>query len=189
MATAWATIEDALRTWVKSATSYPDARVIWAEQAGSRPSGDIITLRLGDVVPLGVVDDVVQETDLNRTAGTEVELRAEGIREFGLTLQAYGSAVTGTSAARAALAKCQTALALPTIRDALETAGVTPFEIGPVQNVTALNHTLFEGRAVLEVRFYTRDSLSEYTGYIASVEWDFIDVDNPTFPWHFPLPL
>lgn len=189
MATDWATIEDALRGWVKTATAYPDARVIWAEQTGARPVGSIITLRLSDVGMVGLIDELVTETDLTRAAGEEIELRAEGIREFGVTLQAYGDPVTGLSTARAALAKCQTALMLPSVRDALETAGMTPFSVGPVQNVTALNHTLFEGRAVQETRFYTRASLSEYTGYIASVEWDFTDTDNPNFPSPLPLSL
>lgn len=165
----WSIIEDALRTWVKTATSYTDAKVIWADQTGARPSGDIITLKISDVTQVGMTDEVTENTNLARPAGTEIELRADGIREFTCTLQAFTTAVTSATAGTFILGKCQTALALPSVRSALSTAGCSPFDVGPVQNVTALNHTLFEGRAVLSVRFYTRETLSDYVGYIATV--------------------
>lgn len=156
--------------WVKAATGYSDSAVIWAEQSGSCPLPAFITLRLGELLALGAFDELVTETDLLRPAGTEVELRAEGLREFAVSVQAFGPSTTGNATGRAVLAKCQTALMLPSVRTALAAAGITPFDIGPVQNVTALVHTKFEGRAILEVRFYVRDSISEYTGYIETVE-------------------
>lgn len=170
MAANWVTIEDALRVWVKSATGYADSAVIWAEQTGARPSGSIITLRLGELLPIGAYDELTSNTDLLRPAGTEVELKVEGMREFAVSLQAFGASTTGNSTGRAVLAKCQAALTLPSVRTALAAAGITPFDIGAVQNISALSHTKFEGRAILEVRFYVRDSISEFTGYIETVE-------------------
>lgn len=168
-AARWCRIEDALRTWVKAASAYPDARVIWADQTGTRPAGDIITLKISDISMVGLMDEVTENTDLSRPAGKEIEMRADGIREFTVTLQAFTSAVTCVSAGTAILGRCQTALGLSSVRSALSAAGCSPFDVGPVQNVTALNHALFEGRAMLRVRFYTRESLSDYVGYIATV--------------------
>ena len=166
----WSVAENALRIWVRTASGYPDGRIIWAEQGGARPVGDLITLRLGAIAPVGMLDEVVSETDLGRPAGEEIEQRVEGIREFSVTLQAYVDAATGVNTGRAVLSRCATALALPSVRAALEVAGISPFEIGPVQNVTLLNRTEFEGRALLEGRFYARETFSEFCGYIATVE-------------------
>lgn len=165
----WSGIEDALRTWAKTASGYPDARVIWADQTGARPTGNILTLKISDVSIVGLMDEVTENTNLSRPAGKEIELRADGIREFTVTLQAFTSETVSASAATMALARCQTALGLSSVRSALSAAGCSPFDVGPVQNVTALNHALFEGRAILRVRFYTRESLSDYVGYIAAV--------------------
>ncbi len=167
---AWATIEDGLRAWVKTASGLADSQVIWADQAGARPAGAYITLQLGPIVALGACDEVETHYDEDADAGEEIELRVNGRRSFAVSIQAFTPSVTGASTARALLSTVQTALGLPSVRTALAAAGVTPFESGPVNYVPALVGTLFEGRATLEAQFYTRETVSEYLGYIDTVE-------------------
>lgn len=165
----WTTIENAIRVWVKAGSGYGDSAVLWSDQTHARPSGAFITVRLGDTVPLGN-DEVEVLTDLGADPGEEIELRAVGRRELSVSVQAFTPGVTGSSAGRGILSTVQTALALPSVRAALDAAGLTPFDVGSVRNISALVGTAFEGRAVLDVRFYTNDTASEFTGYIEDVE-------------------
>lgn len=166
----WTAIEDAIRAWVKTGSGLADAKVIWADQTGARPAGPFVTIRIGDLLALGAVDEVEELTDLGRPAGQEVEQRVVGLREFPVSVQAFGPAVAGAGTAREYLSKVQTALALPSVRDALEAAGVSSFDQGVVRTVNELVGTKYEGRAILECRFYLLESVSEFSGYIETVE-------------------
>lgn len=191
---SWQDIEDALRVWVKTSTGYADSQVIWADQTARRPEGDFITLKLTDVISFTGPDELLQLQDLSRV-GEEIEAQVMGRREFGVSLQAFSSAVCSPGSlvnpfplgfsdatARAALARCQLGLSLPSVRDTLAAEGATPFDIGSVQNLTALVGTKFEGRALLEVRFYCTMTISEFTTYIEHVNTtDYIGPPNGTW--------
>ena len=125
----WSTVEDALRVWIKTATGLDDAHVIWAEQTGPRPAGTFATLRLGDIIPVGLADDVQDSTDLLAPAGGEITFTAVGTREFRVSVQCFTAATVDDTTARNLLSKAQTALSLPTRRDALAAAGVKRFDM------------------------------------------------------------
>ncbi len=162
----WPGIEDALRTWVKSSTGLDDDHVIWSDQTGKRPTNAYATLRIGALVPIGSVDEVAMITDLGQSAGREIELKVTGSRRFNVSVQLFTPATVSGSSALALLANVQLALGLPTVRQSLADAGITPFDSGAPQNVSALSGTKFEGRSTLEVGFYTLATASEYTGFI-----------------------
>lgn len=170
----WNAIENALRTWVRSATGLGDAAVIFADQTGQRPAAPFVTIKLGTIIPLGAFDETRTIYDADADPGEEVELRVSGQREFSVSLQAFSTVVTSptsdTLPARALLGKCQTALQLPTVKAAFDTAGVSCFDVGSVLNLSALVGTLFEGRAALDCRFYATDTASEFVGFIDEVE-------------------
>lgn len=172
MSANWTTVENALRAWVKAGSSLDDGHVYWDDQTGPRPSDSatapFITLHLGDVLPVGGLDELadITDADLNQNPGAEIELRVVGTRQFHLTVQAFTPNIVNGSTARALLSKVQTALRLESVRDALATAGVTPFDVGQVLNITALVGTKFEGRAALTVGFYALETVSERTTYI-----------------------
>lgn len=167
---SWATIQDALRGWVRDASGLADDHVIWADQSGPRPAAPFADLRIGASIPMGAVDELSDSTDLGRANGQEIELRATGVQEFRVTVRLFTAETLDDNAARSLLGKTRLTLTLPTIRDVLEAAGVTVFDRGEVQNLTALKDTAFEGRAMLEIGCYTIESVSEYVGYIDSVE-------------------
>jgi hypothetical protein len=162
-------IEDALRAWVKTASGLDDAHVIWGWQGGPRPSGTHIDLRIGPRVPVGL-DSHDWNYDAARPPGQEIEHRVTGLRELTLSVQCYSSEVSGNASAPAILAAVQTRMRLPSIHDALSSAGLSCFDNGQVMHVPQLVDADWESRAVLETRWYYRELETEMGGYIASVE-------------------
>src|SRR5262245_40023776 len=127
MGILWKNIEDAIRAWVKSASGLDDQHVIWAHQTGTRPSSTFIDIALGDLLPIGTTDELLTTYHSGAPVGQEIEIKARGQREFGVTIQCFGAPVTGNSSARAILSKVQTALSAPTPRAALHVAGLSPY--------------------------------------------------------------
>jgi hypothetical protein len=165
--TSWAALEDSIRTWVVASTGLPAADVIWAEQTGARPlTGAFATLKLGALIPLGAVDEVVSNYDATRPAHQEIELQVRALRECGISAQFFSPEVTGNTSARAYAQKAQSGLALPSVRAALADVGLSPFDRGSVQVLNALIGTKWEARALLEPRFYVMLTDSEFTTWI-----------------------
>lgn len=169
MSITWSDVEDAIRAWVKSGSGLADAKVIWADQPGNRPSAPYVTIRIGDLLAIGH-DSVTHDYDDEADAGEEITFTVRGTREFTVTVQTFTSATVNTGTAREYLSKVQTALSLPSVRSAFAAAGISAFDSGTLQNLSALRDAEFEGRAVLDVRFYVAEEVTEVTGYIATVE-------------------
>lgn len=172
MSIAWETLQTAVKTWVLAGSGYASGRVFWSHQNGGKPINvDSITMRMvGPLRALGACDEVQTLTDLGRPAGQEIEHRVIGRRELTLSLQAFTTTTVGSSRAVSTLSKVQAALSLPSVREALRAAGLFPFDAGAVVDLTALRDADFEGRAELSVRFYCSEEVSEFLGYIATVE-------------------
>ncbi len=167
---AGVSIEDAIRAWVLAGTEFDEGQVIFTQQTGARPlTGAFATIRIGGSTPVGAWDEVTQTTDLNRDAGEEIEMRVEALRELPVSVQFFGPTVVGNAAPRELAERTQLALGLPSVRTTLDAAGLSPFDVGTVKEVTMLNGTKFEGRALLECRFYVCRTLSEFAGYIETV--------------------
>jgi hypothetical protein len=167
---AWDTIEAAIQNWVVAGSGYASGKVIWANQNGVQPGLNFITMSLGDILPVGGPDPGYYLTNLSRPAGQEVEEHVSGLRSFGVTLEVTTSATTGTAASRAILSRVQTSLGLESVRSSLALAGATPFDLGTVRSLPVLLGPAWAGRAVLEVRFYTREEMSAYHPYIDDVD-------------------
>lgn len=163
-------IENALTAWVKAATSFAAGKVVLSEQGGTAPLSGMVSIRIGDTRDIAPQVELLDETDLNRPAGTEVRFTAKAFKEFSVTLQAFTDATTGASTALAKLTACQSYLGLPSTKALFEAADISCFDPGVVQNLTAVSHAVFEGRAVLTLRFYGLDEVTEDAGYIATVE-------------------
>ncbi len=176
MGTSWSDVEDAIRQWVIAGSGLSASKVIFADQNGRAPSGTVITIKLGDPIPVGQ-DCIESLTDLDRDAGEEIEHRTMGVREFAVTLQAFTADTSGSGTARAWLSKIQAALRLPSISATLHGVGISAFDIGRIQVVNQVVEADFEGRAILEVRFYANESVSEFDGYISQVNVSDLDLD------------
>jgi hypothetical protein len=182
MSTSWTAVEDAVRAWVLTGSGLDNEHVIWADQDGPRPGLPFVTIKIGDLSPVGPAD-LVPDTDLARAAGQEIRRTVTQLFEFTASVQAFTTPTTGTAAARSLLARVHTAVRLPTVNDALNLAGIAPFDVGKVQNLSAVLGQGFEGRASLEVRFYAQESLAENLGYITSIE-----IENTSASTIFTVP-
>lgn len=162
--------EQAIRAWVKTASGLTDESVFFSNQKVERPASAYVTIRLGDLVPLGAVDPVTENYDADRDPGVEIEQVVEGTRSLGVSIQVFNGAVAGALSAMNVAKKLQLGIRLPSVRDALNTAGMSPYQIGGVRNLAALLGTAFDGRAQLDVSFYVHETVSEFTTYIETAE-------------------
>lgn len=179
MAADWTAIENALQAWVKTAVGFDNAHTYWLDSNAGRPtSGSFATLEITERVPLGATPQRVHTEHPDNPQGEEIEVAAEQVLDCGFRVQIYAPPIRGTKPGTprgatnaAALAeRVRLAGGLPSVMDALETAGLSVYDMGQVRYVPALIGTDFEGRAILDCRFYAADSVSEFTGYIDTVE-------------------
>jgi hypothetical protein len=167
----WTAIENAIHAWVLAASGLATGNIIFAEQDGSQPAGQFITIRIGDLIPVGI-DAVTHAYNAAAVNGSQITQTVTGLREFTVSIQCFDGAITGASTPREVLANVWTALSLPTRVTAFKTAGISAFDGGSVRNVAALREDRFEARALLEVRFYTLQGASETTTWIQTAELD-----------------
>jgi len=171
-------MQTALRTWVRLASKLDDSKIVWSEQDIPRLATPYITMRMGDLVPLGSTDEVNHTYDATQPNGQEIEIEIKGQRSFALSLQCFGDGPN--QSARQILSNVQTALGLPSVMGILEAAGLSSYDKTPIQNVTALLETAFEPRAVTSIYFYCSEAVSERTTYIESVEVE-NEINETTF--------
>lgn len=165
----WTAIEDALHAWVVSSTGYASNRVLWRDQNANSQVADRITLHINGPIVLGS-DELGSSTDLLQPAGQEITLYVRGDREWSLQVECYTGQTTTTSDAKGILSKLQTVGQLPSKLALLDAQGISLFDLGSVQYTPEIREVAYQGRALLLMRFYSRDVATEKTGYIAAVE-------------------
>lgn len=165
-------LENAVRAWVLTASGLPDGKVVFADQNGVSPvPGPAAVIQFGDIDPIGL-DETTHTFDAGRPAGQEVEFTVAGVREVSVQVSFFSSVTIGDAGARATAAKCQTAVHLPSVRDALNAAGVGVLQVGAVRWVPSVDGARQLGQAVLEARLVLRQTAVERTGYIQQVEYN-----------------
>ncbi len=171
----WAVVEDAIQTFVKTASGINGKRVIWKDQNGFRPGqappteGVFITLLIGPQVPVGL-PYVTKTFDEDAALGEEITVTANVLKSFTVSVQAFGSETVGANSALALLSMVQAKLALPTLRNALRAVGLSPYDQGTITNLTEFFATAAESRAAVTISFYVLESVTELEGYIDTVE-------------------
>ncbi len=166
----WTAIEDALHAWVVASTGYLATRVLWRDQNTiNAPLADHITLHLNGPLVLGT-DEQLDRTDLLQPPGQEIILSVQGDREWSLEVQCYTGQTTTSADAKGILSTLQTVGQLPSKRALLTAQGISLFDLGSVQYTPEIREVAYQGRALLLMRFYSRDVATERTGYIAEVE-------------------
>lgn len=165
----WTAIEDALHAWVVASTGYASNRVLWRDQNANAKVADRITLHINGPIVLGN-DELASSTDLLQPAGQEITLYVRGDREWSLQIECYTGQTTTTSDAKSIMSKLQTVGQLPSKLALLDAQGISLFDLGSVQYTPEIREVAYQGRALLLMRFYSRDVATEKTGYIAEVE-------------------
>lgn len=168
MALNFTTFEKALQDAVVLASGLADGKVIWARQDGTRPAAPYVTLDLTSFSVIGI-DGTRHDYDAEADPGAEITLKHGGMREFGLAVVVFYGTL-GAAGAMALAETIRTSLSKVSVREVLDAANVSIFDFGRVLNLTQVVNTVYEGRAVFELRGYTTQEVTETIGYIQSAE-------------------
>lgn len=167
----WAALRESLRTAVVDATELNDNSVFWIGQSGRVTKRPYATLFVSNVRRVGY-DEHTQDYDEDRDLGQEIGLGRVGIREFNLSVRAYSTQVEDLNgeSAISLLERLRSRLELESLRDALLEGGIVVFDVGDVVDVGELKDKAWNSDAALELRCRTSAEVTEYTGYIETVE-------------------
>ena len=169
MPASWSALQDAIFAWAVAASGYPSDRVIWRDQDGFAPLGDYLILSiLGSDTVEGPLAHY--RTDPLKPPGQEVILTVGGTRSVLIEAQVLTSQTITATDALAVAEKMRTRTALPSVRDILLSAGISPFDAGSVQQVNQVRSTSFVGRAVYQFRAYLADLVEDRLTYIQKVQ-------------------
>jgi hypothetical protein len=160
-------IASLLRTAILTASGLEAGQVVFANQKARAPESDYLTIKLTGVLTLGGPKGEAHDFDAARSVGQEIELRAQGPAELGVSLQAF---TLDPDAAEALLVEVQGKLQLSVTSDALNAGGVSLFDFGRVQNVPRVYGGDVEGRATLDLRGLAVQTSTSRLGYIAEVQ-------------------
>lgn len=161
---------DAIQAAIVSASGLSAGKVIWGFQNADQPELNYVSLSLSQLMTLGI-DSVMTDYDGGRDAGAEIGLTVSGVREVGLEVSVFTAALAEAADALWLAEKIRTSLVLPSIRSALATVAVVPFDPGPVQYIPEVVSVGFRGRAIMTIRCYMpAPVVVEYIGYIAEVQ-------------------
>ena len=165
----WQAVQDAIYQWAVSASGYPSDKVIWRDQDGFAPSGDYLILSiLGSDTVEGPLAHY--RTDPAKPHGQEVILTVGGTRSVLIEAQVLTSQTITATDALATAERMRTRTALPSVRDILLSAGISPFDAGSVQQVNQVRAANFVGRAVYQFRAYLADLVEDRLTYIQKVQ-------------------
>jgi hypothetical protein len=172
MGLAWQTIQNTVRTWLltyaTSQSSVALVDVIFSKQKGPQPSDPFGVLTFSAARrAAGTFDELQFAYNSGGAAGQEITPTIIGTREFTVTAEVYVPKDTGQGTASEYLENALLALNLPSQRDAFNAIGISLIDFADIVNVTALLETVWEGRAVVDIRFRASDSATDApTGYI-----------------------
>lgn len=168
---AWEAIEDAVRAWVLAGSGLAGDYVYFADQ--DLPTSELaprVSIRIGDGNRVGQAA-LQHDYDVGRPLGQELEFKAQQMLEVVVDLQAFAPTTTGAgTTARSLMHAVLAALALPSVREALNAAGLGVLEEGSVQRVPQVRSAENEDRAVASVRLLVKQQATERIGYIETVE-------------------
>ena len=165
----WQAVQDAIFAWAVAASGYPSDKVIWLDQDGTAPSGDYLILSiLGSDTVEGPLAHY--RTDPAKPPGQEVVLTVGGTRCVQVEAQVLTSATVTATDALATAERMRTRTSLPSVRDILLSAGVSPYDQGTVQQVNQVRAASFVGRAVYQFRAYLADLVEDRLTYIQKVQ-------------------
>lgn len=167
----WSTIRAALVAWVRAATSLGAENVFWSQAGRPRPSGRYVELRARRVGVVGR-DWVDASTTDTPDPGEEVTHTVRGAREIAVEMQCFEGIGTSTADTPADyLERALLAARLPSRVAAFAVAGIGLGKVGPVLAMDGdLGFSVFEPRAVVEVRFHATSEVTELGTSIETVE-------------------
>lgn len=135
-------VATAVGDWIVLVTS---ATVVRAPYDAEQQDRTFITFTMGDVLAVGQDAERLTETEVDGEENGFV-YEVKGSREVPVSVQAFGEGCATL------LEKLRIAMSLPSLRDAAMDAGIVPFGMSAVRNLTELLDTDHDPRALLEMR-------------------------------------
>lgn len=161
-AIAWATVENAIHSWVRQSSGLAEGQVIWSDRGGPRPVTPYIAMRIDDVMPVGhdwrVYDDAPVPAP-----GEELRMRARGHRTASLGFQCF-STDGGGHLATQILVDVVAGIAVHLY--SLDQAGVGVGEYGSVRYLEGRRGDILEPRAISEVSLHLSSEVEGRETYI-----------------------
>jgi hypothetical protein len=125
--------------------------------------------------------DEVNLTEDDSKVGAEMIQTVRGHREVTLTIEVFSNSVTAGKTATDYIERALTALRLPSRLYTMRLAGLSFVGWENVLDLSAIVATAYQSRAQCDVKFYLLDTVSESTGYIATVQVT-PTINNVTLP-------
>lgn len=167
----WSAIRAAIVSWVRAATGLGAEHVFWTQAGRPRPSGRYVELRARRVGVIGR-DWVDASATVTPDPGEEVTHTARGAREITVEMQCFEGIGTSTADSPSDyLERTLLAARLPARAAAFAAAGIGLGRVGPVLAMDGdIGFSVFEPRAIAEVRFHATSEATELGGSIDTVE-------------------
>jgi len=163
--------ENAVHEWFSTNTGL---MTIWRQSSSpqpERPYGSL--LRVAGPVAISPHWEVRASTDLSREAGKEIAQEACVPCRITISCQAHVAQPDGSNPNQNAefyINKAQSSLSLPSVGVTFKAANISVLQPGEVQNLNQIVEDSFESRANIDVIFGASLSLTEYVGYIKTVQ-------------------
>lgn len=160
---AWATVENAVISWLEGSTGL---RAAWDFEGGVSLAPPYISVQITGYVPRGH-DWKKKEDNPTPTAGQEILVKAQGMRQATLVVQCWGEPRKGHTPPVSPLPLLAQAIdALDLYVDQLDEAGVGIGEIGPA-SLAGSPGSILTPRARVEIGIHLA---SEVQGYESSLD-------------------
>jgi len=136
--TDWTLIENGLQAWAVAAASLNTNKVIWANENGTRPAPDYVSLNVISFLKVGSRDDIRKVDDVYYVSG---------IRKFTLSVQSYGPGSLGV------IQSIQDSLEIPELLNNLQDLDLSVVNIPSIINVSKTLDTQIEKQYSMDIIF------------------------------------
>jgi hypothetical protein len=168
------TVENAIYAWVVAGSGLPGEQVIWDNPNQPRPTAPYIAMRITGYQPIGQDWVNLGDAPADPQPLADITVIARGQRQFTIALRCFAVALTGDNSAGSILSRVLSAMSLPSIREALNAAGLGLSIINPIQIIDGvLGSSTFEPRASVDIRVFVTYEATELGTYI-----EHADIEN-----------
>lgn len=159
--------ENALHAWAVACAGVAADHVIWSDQSGPQVARPMITIKVARDMPIGIP---ALSVDASNPAA--VLYTVQGDQRVTVNIQIFTDVATDVGSALAIASTFLIRSRLPSIREALNAAGLSIATMGGAIGLAGgvIDGAQYEPRAMIEVVFNATASASEAGNYIASVE-------------------
>jgi hypothetical protein len=165
------TFENAIHSWFSDSI---ESTVIWSYQSAPRPKYPFGSLEIiAGPIAASPARENRTTTDLGRDPGEEIEIETTVPCTITVRGQAYVNLTDSREPQYNAMnlvTRAQSRLHLPSVQQDFYDANISVINDNGVENISEVLNDAFVSRAALTVAFGATLSLSEFTGYIKTVQ-------------------